>query len=179
MPRRAALLGSINVGGNRLAMTGLKVALEDHGFSDVETVVASGNVLFAHDNANDAELAGEIVRVLADRFGIASTVVVRSRQELIAALGESPFGDSEDKAVHIHFLTGQPTPEQFARLFADHAAGNGAERLAAGDRALHIDFAAGVAGSKLTGAFIDRRLGMKGTARNRRSLLRVVERLSR
>ena len=177
MPRRAALLGSINVGGNRLAMTELKAALEDHGFSDVETVVASGNVLFSHDSADDAALADEIARVLADRFGIASAVVVRSREELVAALAESPFADGQDNLVHIVFMTGQPTPEQFAQLFADYA-GRGPERLAAGDRALHIDFVAGVAGSKLTGAFVDRRLGLKGTARNRRSLLRIVERLS-
>ena len=44
MPRYVALLGSINVGGNRLKMADLKAALEKHGFASVATVVASGNV---------------------------------------------------------------------------------------------------------------------------------------
>ncbi|WP_375289597.1 DUF1697 domain-containing protein [Qipengyuania sp.] len=42
MPHRVALLGSINVGGNRLTMAELKAALEKDGFEDVSTVVASG-----------------------------------------------------------------------------------------------------------------------------------------
>ena len=49
MPRYVAFLGSINVGGNRLTMAELRAAFEDEGFSDVETVVASGNVLFTHE----------------------------------------------------------------------------------------------------------------------------------
>ena len=46
MTRYVALLGSINVGGNRLLMADLREALEREEFEDVETVVASGNVLF-------------------------------------------------------------------------------------------------------------------------------------
>ena len=49
MTRYVALLGSINLGGNRLKMAELREALEREDFEEVETVVASGNVLFAHD----------------------------------------------------------------------------------------------------------------------------------
>ena len=47
--RYVALLGSINGGGNRLKMADLRESLEREEFEDVETVVASGNVLFSHD----------------------------------------------------------------------------------------------------------------------------------
>lgn len=53
MPRYVALLGSVNVGGNRVKMADLRAALEAEGFSDVATVVASGNVLFDHVGAPD------------------------------------------------------------------------------------------------------------------------------
>ena len=49
MARYVALFGSINVGGNRLTMADLRAAFEAEGFRNVETVVASGNVLFDHD----------------------------------------------------------------------------------------------------------------------------------
>ena len=49
MARYVAFLGSINVGGNRLLMADLRDALEREDFEDVETVVASGNVLFSHE----------------------------------------------------------------------------------------------------------------------------------
>ena len=84
-------------------------------------------------------------------------------------LAESPFaGKGEDKFVHVHFLAGQPTKAQFEQLMADQE-GRGPEKLAPGTRALHIDFVDGVGTSKLTSAFIEKRLGCKGTARNVRS----------
>ena len=49
MPRYVAFFGSINVGGNRLTMADLRYAFEREGFENVETVVASGNVLFDFD----------------------------------------------------------------------------------------------------------------------------------
>ena len=177
MPRYVALLGSINVGGNRLKMDELKAALEEHGFANVTTVVASGNVLFDHPRAADAKLEDEIAGVVKDRFGIATFAAVRTKAELLVALEESPFaGKGEDKFVHVHFLAGQSTKTQFERLIADHAC-RGAEKLAPGTRALHIDFVDGVGTSKLTSAFIQKRLGCKGTARNVRSIKRIIEKL--
>ena len=178
MARYVALLGSINVGGNRLKMVELREALEREDFADVETVVASGNVLFTHDERPSDGLAEKIAHVVRERFGIDTFVCVRSKAELEAALAENPFvGENEDKYVHVHFLTGQPSEEQFARLIADHE-GRGPERLAPGTRALHIDFGNGVADSKLTGAFMEKRLGRKGTARNVRSIARILEKFA-
>jgi uncharacterized protein (DUF1697 family) len=175
MPRYVALLGSINVGGNRLKMADLRAALERHGFADVETVVASGNVLFEDERADDATLAKEVAKVVEEAFGIAAFVAVRTKGELAATLAESPFaGVGEDKFVHVQFLGRQPTASQFAAL-ADDNRGRGNEKLAPGTRALHIDFVDGVAGSKLTAAFIEKRLGSPGTARNVRSIQRIIE----
>ena len=177
MARYVALLGSINVGGNRLKMDALKAALEEHGFANAATVVASGNVLFDHPRAADAKLEDAIATVVKDRFGIATFAAVRSKTELAAALEESPFaGKGADNLVHVHFLTDQPTKAQFEQLIADHT-GRGAEKLAPGTCALHIDFVDGVGTSKLTGAFIEKRLGGKGTARNVRSIKRIIEKL--
>ena len=49
MPRYVAFFGSINVGSNRLTMADLRWAFEREGFENVETIVASGNVLFDFD----------------------------------------------------------------------------------------------------------------------------------
>jgi len=175
MTRYAALLGSINVGGNRLKMADLKAALETEGFVNLVTVVASGNVLFDHACAADAALEQRIASAVQTRFGIDTFAAVRTRAELEAALAESPFaGKGEDKLVHVHFLEGQPSADAFARLVADHA-GRGPEKLAPGTRCLHIDYVSGVGSSKLTGDFIARRLGCRGTARNIRSLRRIIE----
>ncbi len=105
MTQYVALLGSINVGGNRLKMDELKAALEDDGFANVQTIVASGNVLFEHDKAADVALEQRIAQVVKDRFGIASFAAVRSKAELRSAIEDNPFGkDGEAKFVHTIFL---------------------------------------------------------------------------
>ena len=143
MTRYVALLGSINVGGNRLKMAELREALEREDFEAVETVVASGNVLFSHDQRPSDGLAEKIAHVVRDRFGIDTFAAVRSRDELAAAIADNPFaGENEDKFVHTLFLTeplDQQTFDDFAKAY------EGPERLAAGTREVFVDFREGVA----------------------------------
>jgi uncharacterized protein (DUF1697 family) len=171
----AALLGSINVGGNRLKMADLRAALEAAGFSNVATVTASGNVLFDGDPAKTSDYAERIAKVIATSFSITTFAVVTTREGLLSAVAESPFADDgADNLVHVHFLERQPSPEAFVQLASDHA-GRGPERVAPGTSALHIDFVDSAANSKLTGLFLLRRLGCRGTARNIRSIRRIAE----
>ena len=174
--RYVALLGSINVGGNRLKMAELKAALEDEGFENVETVVASGNVLFDHARAADAALESRIEKVVKDRFGIESFAAVRARDELAAAIADNPFRkDGEARFVHTVFLD-QPLERAPFAAFAD--AYDGPERLVPGKREFFVDYAHGVGRSKLDPAMAKAKL-IKGraTARNLRSLQRILEKM--
>jgi uncharacterized protein (DUF1697 family) len=177
MARYVALFASINVGGNRLTMADLRAAFEAEGFSNVETVVASGNVLFDHDTRPTQGLEEKLALMMADRFGMTVAALVRSRDELAAALSDCPFGaDGDPQKVHVMLLDRQPDAAAFDRLVADQC-GRGPERLACGDRALHIDYVDGAGNSRLTAKFIERRLQCKGTARNLRSIARIVAKL--
>ena len=167
-----ALFGSINVGGNRLTMADLRAAFEAEGFSRVETVVASGNVLFDHPARPDDGLEEKLSLMMRDRFDMKSAALVRSRESLAAAIAANPFAaDGQENLVHTHFLSRPVDVDAFAALVAGH---DGPERIAMSDRALHIDYAAGVGTSKLTSSFIERRLGSRGTARNLRSMKRIL-----
>jgi uncharacterized protein (DUF1697 family) len=171
-----ALLGSINVGGNRLKMDALRAALEDEGFAKVQTVVASGNVLFEHDSAPDAALERRIADVVKARFGIDSFAAVRTKAELKAAIEDNPFAkDGEAKFVHTIFLAeplDRPAFEAFAEAY------DGPERLAPGTREFYVDFAEGVGRSKLDPAMTKAKI-IKGraTARNVRSLQRMLDKM--
>ncbi len=177
MPRYAAFFGSINVGGNRLTMADLRWAFAREGFENVETVVASGNVLFDFDERPSEGLEDLFAHMMAERFDITSFVAVRTRDEVAEAVHGNPFAaDGAENLVHTQFLGGQPSAAQFGDLLAAYA-GRGTERLALGDRALYIDYVDGVGNSRLTGPFIERRLGCRGTARNLRSLQRILDRM--
>ena len=113
--------------------------------------------------------------MMHERFGMNSVALVRSRGALAQAIAENPFAaDGDETFVHTLFLDAAIDPAAFARLDAER---RGPERLAMGDRALHIDYVAGVAESKLVGAFIERRLGARGTARNLRSMKRILAKM--
>ena len=178
MSRYVAFLGSINVGGNRLTMAELRAAFESEGFSTVETVVASGNVLFDHPERPSRGLEEKLEMLVRQRFGMRSIVAVRNADEVRAAIEDNPFtGHGLDNLVHTMFIDCEVDAAQFRVLVTDHE-GRGPEKLASGDRALYIDYVDGVAGSRLTGDFIERRMGCRGTARNVRSLARILAKMA-
>ena len=174
--RYVAFFGSINVGPNRLTMADLRHAFAREGFGEVETVVASGNVLFEFDERPTGGLEDLLAHMMADRFDIASFVAVRTRDELAELLAANPFPEGDEGKVHVLLLSGEPDPAALAGLVSDHAT-RGPERILAGPRALFIDYVDGVGGSRLTNAFIERRLKLGGTARNVRSLKRILAKL--
>lgn len=177
MTRYLALFGSINVGGNRLTMADLRYAFEREEFENVETVVASGNVLFDFDERPTAGLEELFAHMMLERFDIDSFVAVRTKDEVRAAVEDNPFvGGSDDKFVHTHFLAADPAPDRFEVMMRDYAT-RGAERVSMGPRCLYIDYVNGVADSRLTANFIERRLGLRGTARNVRSLARILTKM--
>ena len=177
MPRYAAFFASMNVGGNRLKMTDLRDALEREDLEDVETVVASGNVLFSFDERPSDGLSEMLAFIVKDRFGFETFAAVRSRDEVRAAIEDNPFhGDGEDKLVHTLFLDGEADPAQFNVLMAAYE-GRGPERIALGYRCLYIDYVESVGNSRLTGPFIQRKLDRRGTARNMASLKRILDKI--
>jgi uncharacterized protein (DUF1697 family) len=94
--RYVALLRGINVGGkNLIKMPALKACFEDHGFEDVLTYIASGNVLFRASEPDRAVLTETIERALSRTFACAPRVVLRSKREMDAILARTPRGFGE------------------------------------------------------------------------------------
>jgi len=116
--------------------------------------------------------------IVRERFGFATFAAVRSADEVRSAIADNPFAaDGEPNMVHTMFLDGEPDPAQFAVLLAAYE-GRGPERMALGPRCLYIDYVGGVGTSRLTNAFIERKLNARGTARNLRSLQRILDKMT-
>jgi len=176
MTRYVALLGSINVGGNRLLMADLRDALEREEFEDVETVVASGNVLFSHEERPSEGLADKIAHIVRERFGFDTFAAVRSKEELRSAIEDNPFAkDGEHKYVHTIFLDKTLDREAFEAFAKTYV---GPERLAPGTREYYVDYAEGVGRSMLDPAMRKAKIiKCRATARNLRSLARMLEKM--
>ena len=91
MPKHAAFLRGINLGGRRVKMDELKKAFESLGFADVTTYIASGNVVFATRGQSGTALRTKIEPKLRAQFGFDIGVIVRSISDLQALVRARPF----------------------------------------------------------------------------------------
>ena len=95
-------LRGINVGGkNKVSMAELKKCLEEVGFSNVSTFIASGNVFLTSDKQAD-EIKSQIETILPTAFKLDSElikVLVLTRNQFQAIIDSRPegFGDQPDK----------------------------------------------------------------------------------
>ena len=91
MPRYVAFLRAINVGGHVVKMDVLRDQFEALGFSDVETFIASGNVLFSSRAKTVAALERKIEERLKAALGYEVSTFVRTCDEVSALAAYAPF----------------------------------------------------------------------------------------
>jgi uncharacterized protein (DUF1697 family) len=116
--RYVALLRGINVGGKSIIrMADLKECVEELGYDEVSTFIASGNVLFETTERNAAKLESAIEGALEQRFRVPITVVVRSRAEvgrIVKAIPPSWIGN-DSLRVNVAFLHRRRDGQRLAR----------------------------------------------------------------
>jgi uncharacterized protein (DUF1697 family) len=124
MSSHVALLRGINVGGrNKVPMADLREVVTSLGHTGVSTYIQSGNVLFSTAEDNTAKLAAALESAIEDRFGIWSSVVVLSRDELAIVLAANPYPDEPNpRMVHVVFLNGSPPRDLLDRITAAESA---------------------------------------------------------
>ncbi len=108
-----AFLRGINVGGNKkVPMADLKKGLEKAGFKNVKTLLASGNVLLESSEKNTEALVKKIEKVIEDRFGFTSSVIVRTMGEIEKLMKADPFKGivvTPETRLYVTFLKEKPT----------------------------------------------------------------------
>jgi uncharacterized protein (DUF1697 family) len=121
MPHFIAFLRAINVGGHTVKMERLRQLFESLGFSNVETFIASGNVVF-ETNSNSAEsLERQIEACLRDAVGYEVTTFIRTPAELAKIAAYQPFPRSAldaAEALNIAFLAEAPDEQSTQKLTA-------------------------------------------------------------
>ncbi len=107
MVRYIAFLRAINVGGHTVKMETLRELFSNLGFSNVETFIASGNVIFESKTAADRVLENEIEKLLESALGYGVDTFVRTAGEVHAVSVYKPFDDEllkSAQALNIAFL---------------------------------------------------------------------------
>lgn len=176
MKRVVALLRAVNVGGRKVLMADLKRVTAGAGFDAPSTLLASGNVLFGA-RSSAAETAAKLEAAILKEIGVATDVMVRDLADLNAVMAANPFLREAKEApsrLMAMFLNGEPQGEleslRPACLFG--------EELRPGPGCLYIFFPQGAGASKLANTLIERRLKVRGTARNWNTVGKLADRLA-
>lgn len=107
-----AFLRGINVGGNhRVPMETLRSAFADLGFTEIKTLLNSGNVLFSSDEKDVSSLKKRIEKSLEETFGFLIGTIIRSQKELQEMVAKNPFKNTEvtpQTRLYVTFLSIKP-----------------------------------------------------------------------
>jgi uncharacterized protein (DUF1697 family) len=122
MPLHVAFLRAINVGGRVVKMDQLRALFAGLGLANVETFIASGNVIFESPVRKAKALESRIEAHLRESLGYAVGVFIRSPAELAAIASHRPFPaadiEADGHALYIAFVADAPGPEVAKRLRA-------------------------------------------------------------
>jgi uncharacterized protein (DUF1697 family) len=89
--RYIALLRGVNVGGITVKSAPLAEVFRGLGFTDVRTVLASGNVAFDAGSSGHAALKRRIEQALADAFGYEAWIVLTTAEHVREVVDDFPF----------------------------------------------------------------------------------------
>jgi uncharacterized protein (DUF1697 family) len=165
------LLRAVNVGGAQLPMARLRELAADLGARDVATYIASGNLICTP--AGDAAAFGTALeKAIETEFGFFRECILRTAGELREARDRFPFEIDDPKNGHIVFLLDAPADAAIAKAREYET---GADRWDVIGREMHIRYDHGAGRSDMNGAAIGKALGVPGTARNLRTVDKLIE----
>lgn len=110
-----AFLRGINLGKRQVKMAELRACLGAAGFTDIKTVVASGNVRLSSEG-DESGIKTRLEKAIEAQFGFVVGIVLRSQAELEAMLKGHPFDSLDpnaDVARHV-LMSDQPLPKDVA-----------------------------------------------------------------
>ncbi len=173
MPSYVAFLRAVNVGGRMVKMAALREQLERHGFSDVETFIASGNVKVTTRLRSTGSVEKNLEKLLIEWLDFEVPSIVRTPAQLAAAYAAG--GDLEPPLPgtprhYVAFLRDKPGPKAAAALAAWEEPD---ERAMVVGQEAHLWLASDR--PKLTNSRMEKILDTVGTARDWKTLTKLVD----
>jgi uncharacterized protein (DUF1697 family) len=166
------LLRAVNLGSrNRIPMADLRRLLADAGCDSVETYIQSGNAVFTSRRSDRSRLAALLEREIQTAFDVSTVAILRTADEMTRIVERHPFGSDTTRS-YVTFLAKEPS-RAAARRLEERATAPDEIRAAGSD--LYLRLPAGIQGAQLSAAQLERELGVAGTNRNWKTVVRLAE----
>jgi uncharacterized protein (DUF1697 family) len=179
MPRYAALLRAINVGGHTVKMDELRAQFESMRFARVESFIASGNIMFDTRSTDTAAMEARIEKQLLAALGYAVETFVRTPGEMAAIAAHRPFREDdpvvEGHSLQVVFLKSLLEPAAVQHLTALCSDYDDFEVVG---REVYWRCRGRISDSRITAPMFARAMPAPGTARNITTVRKLAARLA-
>ena len=178
MARYIAFLRAINVGGHTVKMDRLRELFEALGFANVETFIASGNVLFDAASKNTQALEKKIEKQLGDALDYAVETFIRTPDEVIAVSTYAPFQaepEASQAMLYVAFLKEPISKDLEPKVMAFTSS---VDALRLHGRELYWLCRISSRESKFSAAVLERTIKMPATFRNMNTAKRLAAKFS-
>ncbi len=170
-----AFLRAINVGGHGVVkMQEIRNIFESLGFSNVQTFIASGNIIFESKSTPTGKLEKQIESALQKHLGHEVGALVRTEREVLEIVALKPFSQKEmDSSVmfSITFLGGPLNEEARSKLMSLKSE---LDNFHLQDRQVYWITKTKFSDSKIA-AKVSRILGNRSTARGIKTIKQIAE----
>lgn len=171
MPKYIAFLRAINVGGHTVKMPVLQKLFEQLGYENVETFIASGNVIF-DGKKQPAKLEKEIEKLLQSSLGYEVKTFLRTPAELAEIL-KRPALNAAAGTLYVGFMQEQPHLAARKKLVDSRTAVD--EFAVKGREVYWLCTAQRFSDSLFNGAKLEKTIGTPVTMRNMNTVERLVK----
>jgi len=176
MAKFIALLRGINVSGQKkIKMIKLKKLFENLKFTDIETYIQSGNVLFSDNSTDRKKIKDKIEKKIEEVFGFKVQVILKTPDELNSTLKMNPFLKNKKKdtgKLYYTFLSEKPSKENLKKLNdIDYSP----EEYFIDDDRIYFFFPDGYGKAKININLFEKKLDLFATSRNHRTVETLFE----
>ena len=166
-----ALLRGINVGGHKkILMADLRLLFESLEFKNVKTYIQSGNILFKAPIENN-DLQELIKQAIKNKYGWDIPVIILTPNKLDKLVKSSPFTNEQLEKSYFCFYQSKPKSENVTSLnkqqFID-------ENFVATSTCVYIVYEKGAGRAKLTTNKMESTLNVSITARNYKTVSKLI-----
>jgi uncharacterized protein (DUF1697 family) len=170
----AAFMRGLNLGKRNVKMEELKKLFVKIGFTEVESFIASGNIVFEASSSDRGAMERKIEAAIEKKYGWASETFVRDFEEL-ARIGKAmPFKGIVDAPTYLVGFLKEPIGAGAKKQFMGLASPQDKFAVTGAEVWWHSEISQ--AESKFNANMFDKALGVRSTWRNLRTVRRMVER---
>lgn len=149
-------------------MEELRTLLSSLGFTEVQTYIQSGNIVFKAATQDQEQLGNLIAEAIKKQYDYEVPVLVKTIEQWKTAIANNPFSEADISKQGVTFLASIPEETTIEIDSKD-------DRFNIINSEIYLDCPSGFGRTKLTNNFFERKLKTQATTRNWKTIYKLLE----